>query len=126
MAGSAGPTAAGAIGGDRVARSSPVTLLGGGLWLFSDRADVAQKARSRVGLATERAAADDLRDMARWLEESPGPRRAPRWSGPAAGWATVGSADLRRVLVQGTRDLELQERLEAIRLRRVRAVFWIP
>jgi serine/threonine-protein kinase len=60
-----------------------VALVGGGLWLMSERAaDARDAAAERV--ATERAAAEDLRDMARlqkesnWRAASAAPRRRPR------------------------------------------------
>jgi serine/threonine-protein kinase len=81
-----------------------VALLGGGLWLLSERA------------ATERAAQDDLRDMfarlraSSWLEARAALERAKGRLGDR------GSDDLRRRLDQGARDLELAARLEKIRM----------
>jgi serine/threonine-protein kinase len=80
-----------------------VALAGGAVWLASDRA------------AAERAAEEDLGDMARWL-------RASSWENARAAMERArgrlgdrGSAEVHRRLEQGERDLELASRVEAIR-----------
>jgi eukaryotic-like serine/threonine-protein kinase len=77
-------------------------LVGGGLWLFSDRS------------AKGQAAYDDVRDMvsrlheSSWLEARAARDRANGRLGTGA------PAQLRRLIDRGTRDLELAARLDAI------------
>src|SRR5262245_12110710 len=92
-------------------------LAGGGLWLLSDRA-AAARATQAERAATERAAAEDLRDMVARL-------RAASWTEARAALERArgrlgehGSDELRRLLDQGSRALELAGRLEEIRLHR--------
>ena len=86
------------------------TLVGGGLCLVSERS------------ATERAADADLRDLVRlqaqssWSEASAALERAKGRLGHR------GPAALRRRLERGAGELELVERLEAIRMNRARSV----
>ena len=83
-----------------------VALLGGGLWLISDRAAAARAAEAER-VAAERAADADLREMvelmrkASWPEAKNALERAKAWLG------NRGSDDLRSRLDQGDRDLEL-------------------
>jgi eukaryotic-like serine/threonine-protein kinase len=81
-----------------------LTLVGGGFWFLFDRE------------ATVRAAEGDLRDMAQHLRDS-----AWREAGAARDRAKGrlddgGPAGLRRLMDQGTHDLDLVTRLDAIRL----------
>jgi eukaryotic-like serine/threonine-protein kinase len=94
-----------------------LALAGGGLWLVSDRA-AADRAAEAERVATERAAEEDLRDMARSL-------RASSWAEARAGLERAKgrlgnreAADLRKRMDQGARELELASRLEEIRLYR--------
>jgi serine/threonine-protein kinase len=79
-----------------------VALAGGGLWLISERA------------ATERAADEDLREMVRWLNGSSWPEARAALERARGRLGDRGSAELRRRLDQGARDLDLAARLEAI------------
>jgi serine/threonine-protein kinase len=92
-----------------------VGLVGGGLWLVSDRV-AAERRLEAERTATERAAADDLAEMVRWLNRSswPGARAALERARGRLG--DRGAAELRRRLDQGARDLDLADRLEAIPL----------
>jgi serine/threonine-protein kinase len=77
-------------------------LAGGGLWLISERA------------ATERAADEDLREMVPWLNRSSWPEARAALERARGRLGDGGSAELRRRLDQGARDLDLAARLEAI------------
>ena len=79
-----------------------VTLIGGGLWVISDRA------------ATERAGGEDLRDMVQWLNKSSWPEASAALERGKARLGNRGSAGLRRLLEQGAHELELAARLDAI------------
>jgi tetratricopeptide (TPR) repeat protein len=81
-----------------------LTLTGGGLWYFSDRA------------ATARAAERDLQDMIQSLDESAWPEATAARDRAAGRLGDGGSAGLRRLVDQGTRDLTLAGRLDKIRL----------
>ena len=82
-----------------------VTLVVGGLRLITDRA------------ATERAADEDLREMVRWQEKSSWPEAGASLERAKGRLDDRGSAELRRRLDQGARDLDLVAKLEQIRLR---------
>ncbi len=92
-----------------------VVLLGGGLWLISDRAAAARAAEAERA-AAEMAADAHLREMVEFLREMSWPEarnaleRAKAWLG------NRGSEDLRNRVARGDRDLELAARLDAIRL----------
>jgi serine/threonine-protein kinase len=88
-----------------------VALVGGGLWLISERA-----AAAREVAATERAAGDNLREMAQWLRKSSWPEARAALERARGRLGDHGSAELRRLLDQGGRDLDLAARLEAIPL----------
>jgi serine/threonine-protein kinase len=92
-----------------------VALLGGGFWLISDRATVARKAESDR-LATEQAAADDLRDMARSLKQSSWSEARIALERAKGRLGNQGSAETRSLLDRGVRDLEFAARMEAIHL----------
>jgi eukaryotic-like serine/threonine-protein kinase len=64
-------------------------LLGGGLWLISDRAAAARKIETEQA-ATERAADTDLRERSSGCGRRPGPRRGTPWNGRSPGWASAG------------------------------------
>ena len=80
-------------------------LLGGGLWLISDRAAAARKVEAER-VATERAADADLREMVEWMRKASWPEarnaleRAKSWLGDR------GSHDLRGRLDRGFRDTD--------------------
>jgi serine/threonine-protein kinase len=91
------------------------SLAGGGLWLIGDRAAAAREAEAERA-ATERAAGEDLRDMARCLREASWPEARAALERARGRLGDHGSADLRRRLDLGARELELVARLEATRL----------
>jgi eukaryotic-like serine/threonine-protein kinase len=92
-----------------------IILVAGGLWLISDRAAAAREIQAERA-ATERAAEEDLREMAQHLRESSWPEATAARERAKGRLGDRGSAELRRLLDLGTRDLELAARLDAIRL----------
>jgi len=95
--------------------------IGGGLWLALDRAEINRRARAEQ-VATERMAEDDLREMT-------GALRRRDWTDAASKFERVngrlgnrGTPELRRLFERARRDLELVNRLEALRLGRARSV----
>jgi eukaryotic-like serine/threonine-protein kinase len=94
-----------------------IILAAGGLWLISDRVAVAKKVEAER-LALERAARQDLSEMARWLSQSSWPEARAAMERASGRLDGRGSAELRRLLNQGVRDLALVDRLDAIRLER--------
>src|SRR5262249_30922899 len=69
-----------------------------------------------VRTAAERAADGDLEEMVRWLNRSFWPEARVALERARGRLGDHGSAELRRRLEQGARDLELATRLEAIQL----------
>jgi eukaryotic-like serine/threonine-protein kinase len=102
-----------------VATLFSATLLGGLLWLIYDRESVARTAKTEW-LAVERASKEDLVEMAQWLKASSWPEARAALERATARLGGRGSDELRRLLNQGLRDLELVNRLEEIRLERAR------
>jgi serine/threonine-protein kinase len=98
-----------------------VALLGGGLWLISDRAAVARRVEAER-TATDQAAEEDLQEMARWLRKSTWLEAQVALERARGRLGEHGSAELRRLLDQGTRDLELAARLEATRMDTARGI----
>ena len=98
-----------------VSTLSTVVLLGGGLWLVSDRANVARKADVQR-LATELDAVEDLRDMARSLNQSSWPEARVALERAKARLGEQGSAETRQLIARGMRDLAFVARMESIRL----------
>jgi serine/threonine-protein kinase len=94
-----------------------LALLGGGLWLSSEQT-AAERRRKTEQAAVERAADEDLREMTRWQETSSWPEASAALERAKGRLGDRGSADLRRRLNQGVRDLDLAARLDAIRLGR--------
>jgi serine/threonine-protein kinase len=92
-----------------------VALVGGGLWLASERAAAARAAQAEWA-ATERAAAEDLREMVRWLKKSSWHRARAALERAKGRLGERESAELRPLLDQGARDLDLAARLDALRL----------
>jgi serine/threonine-protein kinase len=94
-----------------------LALASAGLWLISERA-ASQRRQQAEQAAVERAAEEDLREMvgalkkSAWLEASAALERARGRLGDRR------STDLHGRLEQGTGDLKLVERLDAIRLGR--------
>ena len=82
-----------------------MTTAGGGLWLMTERA------------STMRAADQDLREMDRWLEKSSWREAGAALERAKGRLGDRGSAEIRRRLDQGSRDLGLVADLEEIRLR---------
>ncbi len=102
-----------------VSTLSTAALLGGGLWLVADRADAARKAEADR-LATERATVEDLRDMARLLKQSSWSDARVALERSKGRLGKQGSAETRRLIDRGMRDLEFVARMEAIRLESAR------
>jgi serine/threonine-protein kinase len=98
-----------------------VGLAGGGLWLLSERWAAGRGAQAEQA-ATERAAAQDAREMVEKLGASSWPEARAALERGRARLGDRGSADLRRLLEQGTRELELAGRLDAIRMEQARSV----
>jgi tetratricopeptide (TPR) repeat protein len=85
------------------------------LWLAIERASVDRR-RKADRAATDRAAADDLRDMVNWLEKKSWTqaRAALERANGRIGEADRGASALRKSLEQGPRDLEMVARFDAI------------
>jgi serine/threonine-protein kinase len=94
---------------------SAAALTGGGLWLASERAADARAAEA-ARAASERAANEDLLEMVRSLKASSWPEARAALERARGRLGDGGSAELRRLLEQGERDLEVASRLGAIRL----------
>ena len=94
---------------------STVALLGGGLWLISDRAAVTRAVEAERA-ATERAADTDLREMVELMRKSSWPEAKNALDRAKARLGNRRSDDLRSRLDQGERDLEFGDHLDAIRL----------
>src|SRR5437660_252960 len=75
-------------------------LLGGGLWLISDRAAAARKIETEQA-ATERAADTAVRERSSGCGRRPGPRRGTPWNGRNPGWASAGRMTFRAVWIEG-------------------------
>ena len=87
-------------------------LLGGGLWLISDRAAAARKIETEQA-ATERAADTDLREMVQWMRKASWPEARNALERAKSRLGERGSHDIRGRLDRGARDLELADRLDA-------------
>jgi serine/threonine-protein kinase len=98
-----------------------IGLAGGGLWLISERAAATREAQADWA-ATERAADEDLREMVRWLNRSSWPEARAALERARGRLGDRGSAELRRRLDRGARDLDLAARLEAIPLEMTRDI----
>jgi eukaryotic-like serine/threonine-protein kinase len=90
-----------------------VVLTGGALWVVSDQAAAARETAA-AWAATERSADEDLREMVRWLNRSTWPEARAALERARGRLGDRGSAELRRRLDQGARDLDLAARLDAI------------
>ena len=100
-------------------------LLGGGLWLISDRAAAARKIETEQA-ATERAADTDLREMVQWMRKASWPEARNALERAKSRLGERGSHDIRGRLDRGARDLELADRLDAIRLTGYTMVGGVP
>jgi serine/threonine-protein kinase len=100
-------------------------LLGGGLRLISDRAAAARKIETEQA-ATERDADADLREMVQWMRKASWTEARNALERANARVGERGSHDIRGRLDRGARDLELAERLDAIRLTRYTTVGGVP
>ena len=100
-------------------------LLGGGLWLISDRAAAARKIETEQA-ATERDADADLREMVQWMRKASWPEARNALERAKSRLGERGSHDIRGRLDRGARDLELADRLDAIRLTRYTMVGGVP
>jgi serine/threonine-protein kinase len=90
-------------------------LVGVAVWYVAEQAAVKRAADAELA-AMERAASEDLRDMARQLQTSRWPEATTAWERAKARLGDRGSDELHRFLEQGSRDLRLASRLDAIRL----------
>ena len=100
-------------------------LLGGGLWLISDRAAAARKIETEQA-ATERAADTDLREMVQWMRKASWPEARNALERAKSRLGERGSHDIRGRLDRDARDLELADRLDAIRLTGYTMVGGVP
>ena len=100
-------------------------LLGGGLWLISDRAAAARKIETEQA-ATERAADTDLREMVQWMRKASWPEARNALERAKSRLGERGSHDIRGRLDRGARKLELADRLDAIRLTGYTTVGGVP
>lgn len=100
-------------------------LLGGGLWLISDRAAAARRIETEQA-ATERAADTDLREMVQWMRKASWPEARNALERAKSRLGERGSHDIRGRLDRGARDLELADRLDAIRLTGYTMVGGVP
>jgi serine/threonine-protein kinase len=91
-----------------------VGLVGGGLWLISERAADARKLENER-TATERAAAADLREMVLDLNQCSWPEARAALERAKVRLGDHGSVALRHLLEQGARDLDLADRLDRAR-----------
>jgi serine/threonine-protein kinase len=96
-------------------------LVGGGLWRASERAADARAAEADRA-ATERAANEDLQEMVRSLKKSAWPEARAALERARGRLGDQGSAELRRLLDQGARDLVLGLRLDEIPVERWRNI----
>jgi serine/threonine-protein kinase len=91
-------------------------LVGGGLWVISDRS--AQRlAKEAAEAATERAANDDIREMIQCLNKSSWPEAHAALERAKGRVGDRGSTELKQRMEQGQRDIELGTQFEAIVLR---------
>jgi eukaryotic-like serine/threonine-protein kinase len=108
-----------------IATLSVLALMGGGLWRISERAAADRVAKANRE-STDRAARDDLRDLARFLKSSSWAeaRAALEWAKSRLG--DNGSPELRRLVERGARDLALGAHVEKIRLDHLAVVLIAP
>ncbi len=100
-----------------VATLSTVALVGGGTWVLSERAAAARSAEA-ARAAAERAADEDLRDMAGWLRKSSWSEARAALERAKARRGDRAPDGLEQRIAQGERELTLAARLEGVRLER--------
>src|SRR5262249_60813840 len=88
-------------------------VVGGGLWVLSDRA-ADRRAKDAAEAATEQAAERDVEEMVGWLRQSSWPEARAALERAKGRVGDRGSAELKRRMEQGRRDVELGVRLDAI------------
>ena len=89
-----------------------LALAAGSVWTLTERS-----AAARGLAATDRAVDDDLTEMAGLIQASKWPEARAAWERANGRLGDRHSADLRRRLDQGRRDLDMAAELEEIRLR---------
>ena len=90
-----------------------IAMFGGQLWLLSDRRAVAGKIESERVIA-EQAAGRDLREMGGWLRKSDWPQAQAALERAKGRLGGRDWAEMRPLVVQGSRDLEVGVRLGTI------------
>jgi eukaryotic-like serine/threonine-protein kinase len=98
-----------------MAALSVVVLVGSGLWLISER-EAAERVMRAERETTDRAARDDLREMADELKKSRWPQARTALERAKGRLGDHGSPEVVRLLDQGSRDLALAAQLEKIHL----------
>ncbi|SIN75073.1 serine/threonine protein kinase [Singulisphaera sp. GP187] len=98
-----------------------MALIGGGLWLTNEWSTASRRIEAD-NAATEREAANDLRDMAHWLEKQSWNQAVAALERAKGRLGDGGSPGLRRALDQGIRDLAMVEKLDAIRIDRAKTI----
>ncbi|WP_254511534.1 serine/threonine-protein kinase [Anatilimnocola floriformis] len=93
-----------------IAALSTLAFAGGGLWLLSDRSAKAQ------------AAHEDVRDMVRYLKSSAWPDASAARDRANGRLGSSTPVELRQLIDQGTRDLDLAARLDVFHLKGVEAI----
>jgi serine/threonine-protein kinase len=88
-------------------------VAGGGLWVLSDRA-ADRRAKDAADAATEQAAERDVEEMVRWLHQSSWPEARAALERAKGRVGDRGSAELKRRMEQGRRDVELGMQLDTI------------
>src|SRR5262245_60457498 len=88
-------------------------VVGGGLWVLSERS-AQRRAKDAADAATERAADRDVEEMVGWLRQSSWPEARAALERAKGRVGDRGSAELKRRMEQGRRDVELGMQLDAI------------
>src|SRR5262245_2217904 len=88
-------------------------VVGGGLWVLSERS-AQRRAKDAADAATERAADRDVEEMVGWLRQSSWPEARAALERANGRVGDHGSAELKRRMEQGRRDVELGMQLDAI------------
>ncbi len=88
-------------------------VVGGGLWVQSERS-AQRRAKDAADAAIERAADRDVEEMIGWLRQSSWPEASAALERAKGRVGDRGSAELKRRLEQGRRDIELGMQLDAI------------
>jgi serine/threonine-protein kinase len=88
-------------------------VVSGGLWVAFERA-ADRRAKDAADAATERAAEHDVDEMVGWLRQSSWPEARAALERAKGRVGDRGSAELKRHMEQGRRDVELGMQLDAI------------